>query len=300
MNFVCYNLYDMTLLPVEKSLELLISPWATTFYELAEAAQNDLLITSPFIGGEPLKKLSNIIANKPSVRLHIITNLAINSLLTGSLDIASLATLIETIPDSRVTYLPSLHAKVYVADNKAAVITSGNLTNNGLIGNREYGVLLHNPVDIAQIRNDLTTYAALGNFVPLQTLKILSQATSDLKKDRQRADRSIDSKLRKIFEKRTEEAKIELLKAQASGKTTHGIFCDTVLYLLRKYGALTTIELHPLIQQINPDLCDDSIDRIIDGVHFGKKWKHYVRNAQQALKRQGLIDFDGTKWFIKT
>ncbi len=57
-----------------------------------------------------------------------------------------------------------------------------------------------------------------------------------------------------------------------------------------------TIELHPLIQHIHPDLCDDSIDRVIEGVHFGKKWKHYVRNAQQALRRKGLIDFDGQRW----
>ena len=128
----------------------------------------------------------------------------------------------------------------------------------------------------------------------------MSQATSDLKIDRQRADKSINGKLRKIFVQRTEEAKIELLKAQAKGKTTHGIFSDTILYILNKHGALATADLHPMIQQINPDLCDDTIDRVIGGVHFGKKWKHYVRNAQQSLKRQGLIEFDGTRWFVIT
>ena len=284
----------------EKRIELLVSPWATAFYDLVGIAQNDLFITSPFIGSEPLKKLTEIISNKPSLQLHIITNLAINSLLTGSLDIASLTTLVETIPNSKITYLPGLHAKVYIADDKLAVITSGNLTHSGLISNREYGVLLSNTNDVVQVRNDLTVYAGLGNYVPLETLKILSQATSDLKIDRQRAERSINSKLRKVFEQRTEEAKIELLKAQAKGKTTHGVFYDTVLYILNKHGALMTTELHPLVQQINPDLCDDSIDRVIDGVHFGKKWKHYVRNAQQSLKEQGLIDFDGTRWFVKS
>lgn len=284
---------------LEKRFDLLISPWATTFYELVETAQSDLLITSPFISSEPLKKIKEIIYNKPHLQLHIITNLAITSLLTGFLDIDSLTTLAETIPDTKVTYLPGLHAKVYIADNKAAVVTSSNLTSGGLINNREYGVLLRHPDDVAQIRNDLITYAALGNIVPLETLRILSQATSDLKLHRQRAERSINNKLRKVFEQRTEEARIELLRTQARGKTTHGIFCDMVLYLLRKHGELTTIEIHPLVQQINPDLCDDTIDRVIDGVHFGKKWKHHVRNAQQALKRQGVIDFDGTKWLLK-
>lgn len=52
---------------------------------------------------------------------------------------------------------------------------------------------------------------------------------------------------------------------------------------------MRTGELNPLIQQLIPDLCDDMIDRVIGGVHFGKKWKHFVRIAQQALKRDGII-----------
>jgi hypothetical protein len=118
-----------------------------------------------------------------------------------------------------------------------------------------------------------------------------------LKATRQEADKSIKTKLRAAFEQRTEAAKLELFKARARGKTTHGIFCDTVLYLLEREGPLRTGELHPLIQHIHPDLCDDTIDRVIDGVHFGKRWKHYVRNTQQALRRKGLIGFDGQRWF---
>jgi hypothetical protein len=54
--------------------------------------------------------------------------------------------------------------------------------------------------------------------------------------------------------------------------------------------------MHPLVQRMHPDICDDEIDRVIDGVNFGKKWKHHVRTAQQALKRARKIDFDGQKW----
>jgi hypothetical protein len=50
------------------------------------------------------------------------------------------------------------------------------------------------------------------------------------------------------------------------------------------------------VQQIHPDLCDDSIDRVIDGMNFGKKWKHHVRSAQQALKREGVVLFDNGTW----
>jgi hypothetical protein len=126
---------------------------------------------------------------------------------------------------------------------------------------------------------------------------VLAEATQDLKAVRQQADQSINAKLKAVFEQRTEVAKVELLKVRAKDKTTHSIFCDTILYLLEQKGALSTTELHPLIQQIHPDICDDTIDRVIDGVHFGKKWKHHVRNAQVGLRRKGLIASDGQRWF---
>lgn len=47
--------------------------------------------------------------------------------------------------------------------------------------------------------------------------------------------------------------------------------------------------MNPLIQNLVPELCDDEVDRIINGVTFGRKWKHQVRNAQVQLRRDGII-----------
>jgi phosphatidylserine/phosphatidylglycerophosphate/cardiolipin synthase-like enzyme len=285
---------------LDAPIELVTSPWMVTFYDLVGTAEKELLVASPYISSEPLNRIVEIIEDKQaldSIHVDIVTNLAVDSLLGGSLDVAGLLYLVQSIPNSTVTYLPSLHAKIYIADARAAVVTSANLTNKGLAGNHEYGVLLRDPTLVSKVRTDLTRYASLGNKVSVETLAALTQASQELKVVRQKADNSIRRKLRAAFEQRTEEAKFELLKARAKGKTTHGIFCDTVLYLLEQRGPLRTVELHPLVQQIHPDLCDDTIDRVIDGVHFGKKWKHYVRNAQQALRRKGLIGFDGQYWF---
>jgi hypothetical protein len=68
------------------------------------------------------------------------------------------------------------------------------------------------------------------------------------------------------------------------------------LYILEKYGGMQTEQLHFYIKQIHPDLCDDSIDRVIDGKHYGKRWKHYVRNSQQHLKSKGLIELTNGIW----
>jgi phosphatidylserine/phosphatidylglycerophosphate/cardiolipin synthase-like enzyme len=285
---------------LDAPIELVTSPWMATFYELVGTAEKELLVASPYISNEPLKRIVEIIEDRQSpdgVHVDIVTNLAIDSLLSGTVDVAALLYLAQSIPNSTVTYLPSLHAKIYVADTRVAVITSANLTNKGLAGNHEYGVLLHDPMLVSKVRTDLTKYASLGTLVSLETLTALSQASQKLQVVRQKADSSIKARLRTAFEQQTEEARLELLKARAKGKTTHGMFCDTVLYLLEQKGPLTTVELHPLVQQVHPDLCDDTIDRVIDGVHFGKRWKHFVRMAQQALKRKGLVGFDGQRWF---
>ena len=59
---------------------------------------------------------------------------------------------------------------------------------------------------------------------------------------------------------------------------------------------MPTVEINRAIKRIHPDLCDDTIDRVIDGQHFGKKWKHGVRTAQVFLRRRGDIQREGGKW----
>jgi carbamoyl-phosphate synthase large subunit len=67
--------------------------------------------------------------------------------------------------------------------------------------------------------------------------------------------------------------------------------------ILLRSGPRTTVDLHRMVQRIHPDICDDSIDRVIDGVHFGKKWKHYVRTAQQHLKKKDLVAHENGRWY---
>jgi len=63
-------------------------------------------------------------------------------------------------------------------------------------------------------------------------------------------------------------------------------------------GPATAVELHTAVQKIHPDLCDDAVDRVIDGKHSGKKWKHAVRTAQQHLKKTGQIQLIEGRWQI--
>jgi hypothetical protein len=280
------------------TIEFLTTPWTKTFSRFLTLVERDALFVSPYITEMPLRTAQDSWADRDiagSVRVTIVTNLSPDNLLQGALDPAALLTFVQSVSNTVIIYLPSVHAKVYVADDKAAIVTSANLTDGGLLRNHEYGVLMTNAILVKRVRADLERFATLGNSVPMETLRELVRTTVDLRDIHKRAERSVRKSLRSEFLRRMGKTKLELMAVRAHGKTTHRIFAETILYLLDR-GPLRTVELHPQIQRIHPDLCDDSIDRVIDGVHFGKKWKHHIRNAQQHLKRMGLIEFDGERW----
>lgn len=61
------------------------------------------------------------------------------------------------------------------------------------------------------------------------------------------------------------------------------------------------IHLHEIYVEVKKrlaDLCDESIRCIHQGVDYGQpEWKHRVRNAQQSLKRRGLIEPSGSGYW---
>ena len=286
--------------PTVQDVSLLRSPWTESLDNLLSIVDQNLLVACPFVKRFATERILGELDRRQlrgTVCLRLITDLRPESTLAGSMDLDALGELGRSIPGFELTHLPSVHAKVYVADCKIAIVTSGNLTEPGLRGNVEYGVALTDECLVRQVRSDMEGYASLGAKVSIEDVTALSAEMEDLKALFQEAERSIRAQARRAFKQKLTSTHIRLLRHRAKGKTTHAIFSDTIRFLLAK-GPLRTEELHPLVQLLHPDLCDDSVDRIIDGVHFGKKWKHYVRNAQQYLKRHGEIRFDGARWHL--
>ena len=286
----------MTGLP--QSVYLVRSPWIETLQRLVSLVDRHLLIVSPFVKRSAAERILTQLKQRgrcESVRIGLITDLRPESTLAGSMDLDALTEFSRRVPGFELTHLPSVHAKIYVADCKMAIVTSGNLTEPGLRGNVEYGVALEEEQIVSEVRSDFESYASLGAKVSIDDVAALSVEMAELKELYRRAQKSVRTLARRAFEQKLESTHLRLLRNRAKGKTTHAIFSDTIKFLLAK-GPLRTEQLHPLVQLLHPDLCDDSIDRIIEGVHFGKKWKHYVRNAQQYLKRHGEIKFENERW----
>ena len=253
-------------------------------------------MVSPYITEQPLKRLACALSEKPDPQIQLLTNLSTDSILHGSLDARSIADFYEEFPAATIRHLPGLHAKVYVADDHTAIITSGNMTNNSLHQNYEYGIRIHDSRVVRTIARDLTDYGDLGSKVTLDELNHIAEAFESLEEKHESALSSAHTTIRKEFEKQLESAHESLRNLRAKpGETANSIFARTILYVLKK-GPAATRDIHPVIRSIHPDLCDDHIDRIINGVHFGREWKHRVRGAQVDLRRKGLIELAEGKW----
>lgn len=278
--------------------DLLRSPWGNEFERLLDTVDTSLVLCAPYVSAGPcslvVKRFGNV-GRSAAIQVRILTDLSRDNLLSGATDAASLLRLAEAIPRTTIRFLPSLHAKVYIADESRAIVTSSNLTDSGMLRNLEYGVSFDDPLMVATVRADILRYLELGSPIDNGQLRTLVQITEDLRDLSQSVQRSVDRRLRQEFDRRLEAADVEILRARTAGRTAHAIFADAILHHLRD-GPLRTVDLNRHIQRLHPDLCDDSVDRVIDGQHFGKKWKHGVRTAQVFLRRAGRIERIGDRW----
>lgn len=278
-------------------VEILRSPWEAAFSKLVSAPEQFLLLASPFITRSVTRWIGENLANCSTIqnlRIVCLTNLRLESVLSGSLELEGLVELGRALRNFSVIHLPALHAKVFIADYKLAIITSGNLTHGGLRGNYEYGVALRRPELVREVRFDYEGYARLGAPLTIEEINDFATETKELRMEFRANERRAVKAASAVFKGKLRKAEDQILRLRA-GKSNQAIFRETIEYLLSK-GPMKTADLHPLIQRLHPDLCDDSIDRVIDGVHFGKRWKHLVRSAQHALKSGGRIAYDGETW----
>lgn len=283
-------------------LIILSQDWKTELANLFMRTQKNLIISSPYVTHEGTEFiLTNLSPQaKTQAKLRILTDLSPMNICQGSTDPAALKSLTFSVSEFSLLHLPKLHAKVYVADNNCAIVTSANLTAGGLHRNYEYGVKISNQSTVREIARDITSYSELGATVTADNLDNYCHIAERLRATYTKQQRAVVKSVQKEFEREVLTAEDELIRLRLAGGAMHTVFAKTILYLLKRYGPLSTEEVHPKIESIHPDLCDNTVDRVIDGKHFGKKWKHAVRTAQQQLKKKGLILLADDLWMLSS
>ena len=274
------------------------TPLLVPVRELFRASQGNITIVSPYLNVFGLNVLREALQEKArkACQVTILTSVSVRSIGDGSLDLESLLAFCRQYQKCRVQNLPGLHAKVYIADQSRAIVTSANLTRGGLVGNFEYGMLIQNARTVVGIHADMSDYASLGADLTLSDLEELAARAEELRSAANDSERALRHSIAwKRLSSRVKALRDKLLRTRVRTKSVNSIFADTIRYLLRQ-SPLNTIDLEARVQATHPDMCDDTIDRVINGVRFGKKWKHMVRNSQQFLKRKGEIEFRHGFW----
>ena len=282
------------------SIVPLAKNWGVALAGLFTRARCELIVVSPFVsryGTDFLRQhLSQSV--RTAGRLIFVTDLSPVNVCQTATDPAALMSLVMAIGDSSIRHLPRVHAKVFVADGETAIVTSGNLTAGGLRHNFEYGIELRDRTVARRVRRDLLELSQLGATVSNDKLAAYCVAAAHLRESFEQQRESAAVSAQRQLQEALQSAEDDLVRMRLAGGAMHTVFAKTIRYLLRINGPLSTEQLHPLIADLHPDLCDDSIDRVIDGKRFGKKWKHAVRTAQQQLKKQGIINLRQGQWII--
>lgn len=268
--------------------------------ELFQSVELDLTISSPYISNLGAEFLANNVTDKfkEAGTLRFLTDLSPKNIYQGATNPNSFRTLFNALNRVQIFHLPRLHAKVYISDEKSAMITSGNLTAGGIFRNFEYGVRVDDGRHVTSIKSDLLSFARLGAKIGFAEINHYCEISEEVSKLYREKERSVKNEAELKFRQAITNASDQLIRASLSGGALHTVFQRTILYLLKKNGRLPTTRLQLLVEEIHPDLCDNSVDRIIDGEHFGKKWKHAVRTAQQHLKKEGVIELVDGMWLL--
>ena len=264
-------------------IELVKSPWLNELQELVADAKERVTVVTPFVTENGWRAFFDSLANPRDVDVSVYTSLDAEAVSGGYLDLKALASACSSLSTIHFRHVPRLHAKVYIADSSRAIVTSGNLTMASLTRNNEYGVRIADGGFVSAIERDVDEYAALGATVSCGSLQEIEQLAARLQETRTNPTEDDEHRsATRDFDFRVRELRGE------QHRSTNAILMRTILYLLAK-KPMRTQDMHPLIEGIHPDICNDDADRVINGISFGRLWKHSVRNAQVTLQRQGKI-----------
>ncbi|MBN2878731.1 MAG: type II deoxyribonuclease [Clostridia bacterium] len=107
------------------------------FFDLVKNSRNSIKLCAPFVKKEIVAKILD--SKSENVDVKLVTNCTLNYFHKKSSDIEALELMINN--SYIVANQQNLHAKIYIFDDKKAIITSANLTYSGFNRNIEYGLL---------------------------------------------------------------------------------------------------------------------------------------------------------------
>jgi phosphatidylserine/phosphatidylglycerophosphate/cardiolipin synthase-like enzyme len=122
------------------SIEILENPWRNKLMEDVRKTNKELLLVTPYFSKDVIKEILR--NRKQSVNTRFLLGFSERSFKEGESDPEALYLIVGKNPKIKAKHIRNLHAKAYVFDGLEAIVTSTNLTRNGLQNNMELGIRL--------------------------------------------------------------------------------------------------------------------------------------------------------------
>ena len=254
-----------------------------------------LLIATPYIKHDAAQWLLAELSarqREQSMQATIMTDISPESSLSASLDIRALILFADYFQHVSIFDVRRLHAKVYVADEKQAIITSGNLTSSAFATNYEYGVIVTEPTMVKQVSKDLQDYAKAGRQVSRTELARLDEASRDLVAQYKQGAGRLGAGMRRELTNEWDKIATAFGAPLGLHETGSARFKGPIIEVLASRGPLTTKELCQVVQASWPYLCDNTLMRIAKDGTRKRQWRHDIHTAQETLQRQGVLRRD--------
>lgn len=171
---------------MQGAVQFLGRAWRNDLAGIVSSAGRSLLIAAPYIKYDEAAWLCALL--HPGIEVVTLANIDAEAVSASALDLTALRRLAEASPRAKLIALSNLHAKVFVADENAAIVKSGNLTRSGLDGNFEYGVLLRKTGLVRTVRKDILSFTRLGSRVDANTIAELAPLEAELRQARVAAE----------------------------------------------------------------------------------------------------------------
>jgi hypothetical protein len=127
---------------------IIISPTHQWISKSLRGCKHSLAVSSPYVSAYLRDQVANL---DEEIDVRVLTRTLVTDFASGASDLEALCALATRT--SGVLSLSSLHAKVYVIDNRKALVTSANATFSGMHRNRECGVEIAIRRDVQYLRD---------------------------------------------------------------------------------------------------------------------------------------------------
>jgi hypothetical protein len=136
-------------------MRIITTPWKNELLELVSNAKKTIKIITPFVKENIVRELLE--KKQVQTKIELITTFKFSYFCSGQSDLGAVDKILAI--NGKVKIHPHLNANIYIFDDKKVIVSSGNLTNRGLLENYQYGIYFDEKLEVEKVISDYNNVA---------------------------------------------------------------------------------------------------------------------------------------------